>query len=779
MLKNKKQAFTLVELIVVITILAILWTIAFISLQWYARDARDSIRLSDIKSISSTLEYYKLENSSYPLTTNGTEITYKWAEVWTQWIFWDLTHGKVWKISKVPLDPQTKKEYTYSLLNNKSKYSLAWVLEGSSLVFEKWLINQSYANKTTMNAIVKWNYYWVVLNVNTWWIDYVLAIPSIITSSTWTSLEEIIINKQLVFNNYQNLPTNYNGTDYDANWWFDFKPNTLEIWSWSIEELSLNQSERLSLLKNIQKSYWQTVLDINKNILNILKVSVNEENPSEKVKQLSENIFKNDLKINIQKSKNEWEELPDDIRQIFATWSFYTKHWETNNCNPDLMTVVEVDPGIDPFSWINHIPANSIYKLKDGDYILPAPLYDMWNCIWIIWNKNTKIYNSIQTYPLSINEENLIILNLIIDWTNNWLWWIHEENYISISFNPSNSTIANLESFNSTYWLLTNSTSAHNNYYYNLDLHNNSSYWLHIFWHDNIIDNITTYNNNYWIRLEHALNNTLTNITTYDNNTWLLINFDSNNNIVKNLNWFNNVKWVSLSSSWNVLNNIHLFNNEYYWIETYVGFYNSINNFISYNNKTNWLTFNNSDFNIINNVILYNNMENGLYLVSSVDNNILSNILSFNNELYWISSNSSNSLDNNYYWKNNIFNNTLWNVYIWYSSLTSWVSVDQVVQNLGLWDWIIDESWDFSKEDTVIPSISWWDYNLKWDQCLVLSGCINEVLTERFDWTETYIFGENIPNQTKPVIYNSWTLEFEYYWTEFDDYNTYMKIWEF
>jgi len=31
---NKNQAFTLVELIVVITILAILWSIAFISLQW-------------------------------------------------------------------------------------------------------------------------------------------------------------------------------------------------------------------------------------------------------------------------------------------------------------------------------------------------------------------------------------------------------------------------------------------------------------------------------------------------------------------------------------------------------------------------------------------------------------------------------------------------------------------------------------------------------------------------------------------------------------------------
>ncbi|MDD3145345.1 MAG: type II secretion system protein [Candidatus Gracilibacteria bacterium] len=46
-----KKAFTLVELIVVITILAILGTIAFINLQGYSTGARDSKRLSDINNI--------------------------------------------------------------------------------------------------------------------------------------------------------------------------------------------------------------------------------------------------------------------------------------------------------------------------------------------------------------------------------------------------------------------------------------------------------------------------------------------------------------------------------------------------------------------------------------------------------------------------------------------------------------------------------------------------------------------------------------------------------
>jgi len=48
---NKVKAFTLVELIVVITILAILWIIAFINLQWYSAWPRDSKRLSDINNV--------------------------------------------------------------------------------------------------------------------------------------------------------------------------------------------------------------------------------------------------------------------------------------------------------------------------------------------------------------------------------------------------------------------------------------------------------------------------------------------------------------------------------------------------------------------------------------------------------------------------------------------------------------------------------------------------------------------------------------------------------
>ena len=61
--------FTLVELIVVITILVILGTIGFVQLGGFAGGARDSSRVADLVNIQKALDIAYVKNSRYPNPT--------------------------------------------------------------------------------------------------------------------------------------------------------------------------------------------------------------------------------------------------------------------------------------------------------------------------------------------------------------------------------------------------------------------------------------------------------------------------------------------------------------------------------------------------------------------------------------------------------------------------------------------------------------------------------------------------------------------------------------
>lgn len=79
-MRNTKNAFTLVELIVVITILAVLGTIAFVSLQGYSRDAKNSKVTADIRTVVSGVETALTDgttNMKNVVTQSATIITKK------------------------------------------------------------------------------------------------------------------------------------------------------------------------------------------------------------------------------------------------------------------------------------------------------------------------------------------------------------------------------------------------------------------------------------------------------------------------------------------------------------------------------------------------------------------------------------------------------------------------------------------------------------------------------------------------------------------------------
>lgn len=127
--KSSFRAFTLVELIVVIWILSILWTLGFISYTSHTSKVRDAARAADINNIGKTVALYKAERAKYPIPTNGINITYSWAVVWTQWVFWKDSQRETGKIFGDLSDPKYWNQYTYSTTVSQKEYQLSAVFE--------------------------------------------------------------------------------------------------------------------------------------------------------------------------------------------------------------------------------------------------------------------------------------------------------------------------------------------------------------------------------------------------------------------------------------------------------------------------------------------------------------------------------------------------------------------------------------------------------------------------------------------------------------------------
>jgi len=297
-LKKYTPAFTLVELIVVIVILSILATIAFLSFNNYSWATRDSNRLSDINSISKSIELYLVKTWVYPNPDNSFTITYSWWNVWHQWTIWDTLYRKISSnINKKPIDPLNNSEYIYSLLSYGNSYQIKSSYEWDSLSYDNTTENRKYRteNTTTKNwiykiennsnifnpinkvqastwnpkiAYIKWTYQWIVVKTTTWSTICILATPSIITN-TWT-----VWNTYEIWSNILSWTLLYHWQSTSS--WIYYNPNKPIYCSTSLPTNDTN-SWLTNIASWIINAYsWTVVTTINPKIKDIVNTPISQ-----------------------------------------------------------------------------------------------------------------------------------------------------------------------------------------------------------------------------------------------------------------------------------------------------------------------------------------------------------------------------------------------------------------------------------------------------------------------------------------------------------------------
>lgn len=250
-----KKAFTLVELIVVITILAILWTIAFLSFQGYSKNSRDSVRLNDIWKIDLSLELFITVGSNYPEPSNSFDVMYYDWLAWTQWSIWDSLITNLKSLDVKPLDPLYNNEYTYSVTKKRNEYQIWYLVESND--FWSFSSNEVYADSWKKSKL-SWNYNWRFLWVDTSTWSYLLAVPSIISSLKWeTDLLDILSNEAFVYYWQENVASSYTNTSLTFSWWFDYNPVDFVLYSWGLDK-DMDINDIVIMLDRMHENYDNT-----------------------------------------------------------------------------------------------------------------------------------------------------------------------------------------------------------------------------------------------------------------------------------------------------------------------------------------------------------------------------------------------------------------------------------------------------------------------------------------------------------------------------------------
>jgi len=442
------RAFTLVELIVVITILAILWTIAFISLQWYSSQARDSKRLSDIQNIKKSLELFSLNTWKYPEPDDYFTVSYWSQELRYQWTVWEQVAVNLSRnLNEKPTDPLTENEYTYSRTYAWNDYELLSIYESdlisltSPLFFAKATKSRQPsptgegARTSIFSSIfaansnypkINGNYNGVYVKAGTHYIPT----PSIINANVWWDVDLAFTSNFLESQIITWWSNNIANAWIETNtWWLTWM--SVEVFTWILDtdiwEDDYNNKEELAQVL-IDAYSWTSIANewVYKEIV---------ETASEDLVSLVDSfVLNNDNFVNTTSSNDWWDIITDwDITTACAWANTWDVVYESTNSSDDTWLTCNYDIAVCSWVWTWYIiSACNLWATTVWTTSASYGLYYQW------WNNHgsTSSATTISTlayttwygpwnYYSSTNFINWSISNRY-DWAiaqNDKLWW--------------------------------------------------------------------------------------------------------------------------------------------------------------------------------------------------------------------------------------------------------------------------------------------------------------------------------------------------------------------
>jgi prepilin-type N-terminal cleavage/methylation domain-containing protein len=318
------RGFTLVELIVVVTILAILWLISFISIQWFSQEARDAKRLSDVRSLISKIT---IENTRW---IEYSEIINEW---WTGYkkntlkINWE--ENKDWfQNTENPINRNVLKENGENFTDptNNHPYPFAYSIWNSNWQWYNF-IQLAYVEEKTGTTKLVWNYY----EMFPW------DSPSLFTDEYWDFIEDG--SKDLIYNPWLPIPpkdcepqTTEEG--YQLITWILHKTSITLTKAWNvIEHWAITLEQDYQCNRSELEPVWEE-----RTIVNCVNEPYQEYIPSGNscMASLCWNTIPNNAEQNGQQTSGwEWHYSETSEQCAFKCIIWYTYEEGSNTCKQD------------------------------------------------------------------------------------------------------------------------------------------------------------------------------------------------------------------------------------------------------------------------------------------------------------------------------------------------------------------------------------------------------------------------------------------------------------